>query len=259
MVVWSETALNRPFDEYRTFYSKNPPKDGLIPAMKAMGTHFLMGSPYTVDWDNGYFMNAVVLLDRNMKILSVYGKQHPVPFAESIPYWDNPLVRGFFTKVIGLYSMGWYMGSEYTVMELPLKSGGTLRFGTPICFEDVFPDLCRRFVKNGAEMLINLNIASWSRTDSAQIQHFVAARFRAVENRVVLIRSTNAGVTSVVDPRGRIMHVLPFFTEAFLAADIPVYDGGSESFYTRFGDFLPYTCLALSLGYLVYRRVRFKL
>ncbi|TFG57700.1 MAG: apolipoprotein N-acyltransferase, partial [Spirochaetales bacterium] len=128
---------------------------------------------------------------------------------------------------------------------------------TPICFEDAFPYLCRNFVRQGAEMLINLTNDSWSKTDSAQIQHFVAARFRSIENRTVLVRSTNAGVTSVIDPHGRLIHSLPYFTEAFLAASIPVYSSGRSSFYTRFGDFLPYLCLGLCFAYLVILRLRF--
>ena len=184
-------------------------------------------------------MNAAILLSPEHEVLDFYGKQHPVPFAESIPFWEVPAVRRFFRDVIKLSAV-WPSGDRYTIFEVTSKAGHRIRFGTPICFEDSFPYLCREFVRRGVDMWINISNVAWSRRASAEIQHFVAARFRAVENHRVLIRVTNGGITAVLDPRGRIMDMLPPFEAATLSMTVPVYMDQRLTIYTRFGDYLPY-------------------
>ena len=116
-----------------------------------------------------------------------------------------------------------------------------MRFATPICFEDAFPDLNRRFIRAGADLLVNLTNDSWSQTVSAETQHFVAAKLRAVENRRVLIRATNGGVTAAIDPWGRVIgEVAPLFTATSLRLQVPVYRPVADTPYTRFGDYLPW-------------------
>ena len=123
-------------------------------------------------------------------------KSIPSPFAEAIPLWEYEWFRKFMREVIGLES-GWVMGSDITVFSLPLRSPGSgvrsIEFSTPICFEDAFADLCRQYFLKGADLLINLTNDSWSTKKSAQIQHWAIARFRAIENRRTLVRSTNSG------------------------------------------------------------------
>lgn len=123
-----------------------------------------------------------------------------------------------------------------------------MRFATPICFEDAFPDLNRRFIRAGADLLINLTNDAWSQTVSAETQHFVAAKLRAVENRRVLVRATNGGVTAAIDPWGRIIgNAAPLFTATWVRLQVPVYRPLADTPYTRFGDWLP-PLLGLVLG-----------
>lgn len=257
LVVWSETSLRYPFTQGRNFYLQNPAGEPFIPFVRDMGTYLVTGSPHVVDshWDA---MNAVILLDPQARMTDFYGKQHLVPFAESFPFWDVPFVRSFVQNAIGLEAI-WVPGRHYTVFAVPLREGGTLRFGTPICFEDAFGYLCRNFVRHGAQVLINLTNNSWSNTNSAQIQHFVAARFRSIENRITLVRSTNSGLTSVVDAYGRVIASLPMFRQDVLPVNIPVYRASTPTIYTRFGDYLPvgmllFLLLLLVRNHLVWRR-----
>ena len=77
------------------------------------------------------------------------------------------------------------------------------KFSAVICFEDIFGDICRIFILNGADFLINTTNDYWSRSLKSQIQHFAISVFRAVENRRYLVRAANTGVTAVVDAWGR--------------------------------------------------------
>ncbi len=261
IIIWSETSLRRPFDEFRHFYEKKPEGDTFLEFVEEIDTHLFLGAPYMTNWENYEVMNSVILISPEGTVIERYGKQHPVPFAEHVPFWEVPFVQRFFKEVVGLYSGGWILGKEYTVFELPLRADPvsetqTVTFGAPICFEDVFPRICRGFILQGADLLINLTNDSWSKRVSAQTQHFVAALFRSVETKRVLVRSTNSGVTSVIGPYGRVLDSLPFFTEAVLNTEIPVYREENLTPYTLYGDYLPFIYMVVALGYLFVRRSR---
>ena len=243
LVVWSETAVR-----YWMVSPQDPATVPLAPAaLPRLDVPLLTGVPWVVTRDPFAAMNAAMLVAPDGAVLDHYGKQHLVPFAESVPFWELPAIRHFFSEVIGLHAV-WVPGDEATIFSLPLRSGGAVRFATPICFEDAFPDLNRRFVRAGADLLINLTNDAWSQTVSAETQHFVAARLRAVENRRVLIRATNGGVTAAIDPWGRVIgEVAPLFTATALRLQVPVYRPRADTPYTRFGDYLPWL-LGLLLG-----------
>ncbi len=152
-------------------------------------------------------------------------------------------------------------GKERTIFRVPLSAGGELAFGAPICFEDAFSDLCRRFIRDGADLWMNLTNDYWSKTVSSEYQHFQVARFRAVENRRVLVRSTNGGVTTVVGPTGRVQAMLPLFERDTLAVTVPVATGPLTP-YTILGDWFPWALAAVLFALLLFdlarggRRVR---
>ena len=116
---------------------------------------------------------------------------------------------------------------------------GDVRFSTPICFEDTFPYLNREFIRHGAQVLVNMTNDAWSQAVACEMQHMSIAAFRALENKRTLVRSTNGGITCVIDPNGRISDMLPPFTEDYLIADVPVYTA-TQTLYTRWGDWFAF-------------------
>jgi apolipoprotein N-acyltransferase len=71
------------------------------------------------------------------------------------------------------------------------------------------------------------------------MQHMSIAAFRALENKRSLVRSTNGGITCVIDANGRITDMLPPFTEDYLIADVPIYTA-TQTLYTRWGDWFAF-------------------
>jgi apolipoprotein N-acyltransferase len=248
LVAWSETSLQRPYTHYRSYYRTHPRGDPFAAFLREIDTPLVTGAPVVVDAENWILENGAVLLWPSGRVGDVYGKQHLVPMAENIPFWNFPPVRQFYRNVIGLAGR-WAVGDEYTLFEVPVDDPGvgSVRFGAPICFEDSFGYLARGFVYLGADVLVNLTNNAWSRTDSAQIQHFVSARFRAIENRRALARSTNSGLTAVIDAYGRVTAQLPMFESAALTADIPLYDTEELTIYTRYSDWLGKLMLGLTV------------
>ncbi len=98
--------------------------------------------------------NAALLMEGD-RIVDTYRKIHLVPFTESFPF--QATLPAIYTWLKNADTHFWEDGTVYTVFQ-----EGGVRFSTPICFEDTFGDLCRRFVDAGADVLVNLTNDAWS-------------------------------------------------------------------------------------------------
>lgn len=244
LVIFSETSLRRPYEDFKSWFSKNPSDLSLTDFLRHYNVHLLTGAPIVLDWNTYEASNSVILIDSEGVQHGSYAKIHPVPFAEAIPLWEYEWFRKFMRETVGIEG-GWVMGTRISLFTLPLQTGGKVQFATPICFEDAFSNLCRQYILQGAELFINLTNDSWSQRESAQVQHWAIARFRAIENRRTLVRSTNSGVSCVIDPTGRNILELPQFTGTAAFTSIPVYASSSLTFYTRYGDLFARSLVAL--------------
>ena len=131
------------------------------------------------------------------------------------------------------------------------------RFGVLICYEGIFPALTRRFVDGGADFLVNITNDAWYGRTAAPHQHLVQASFRAIENRVPLVRAANTGISAVIDPDGRIRWQSPLFEMLWHVDEIRWT--GVRTFYARFGDVFVWLCVvvtALGVARTMGRRTR---
>ena len=85
-------------------------------------------------------------------------------------------------------------------------------------------------------MLLNLSNDFWSMSVQAELQHYQLAVFRAIENRVPLLRSTNSGITCLVLPDGTTQGKLDTFTQAWGIYEVPIYEDKTPTFYTLYPD-----------------------
>ena len=266
LIVWSETALpDQPVGEYAELFSykvdfeRLPNGDPLGPFLRSLDTHLITGAPYVIDPAAFEYSNASFLIGPRATRFDHYRKQQLVPFGEAVPFYEVEFVRRFYRSAVGIGS-GWVAGDHPTVFTVNLSNGRGVRLSTPICFEDAFPALNRRFVRAGAEVLVNLTNDSWSRTVSSETQHLVAARFRSVENARPLLRSTNGGITAALDVYGRTIpgSVLPPFTEdaALVTLHLPATTATTP--YTAFGDYLPVALILVLILLLAPRHRRLR-
>jgi apolipoprotein N-acyltransferase len=246
IVIWSETSFV-PAIDWHTRYRPDTQTYELVKELR----EFLSSQPvpYVVGNDDGQLKraedgqevrvdyNAAILFDRG-RIVDTYRKLHLVPFTESFPFKQS--LPGIYGWLISADTHFWEKGTVSTVFE-----AGGVRFCTPICFEDTFGSLCAGFVRRGADVLVNITNDAWSFSVPGAMQHMSMAVFRAVENRRSVVRSTNAGMTNIIDPNGKILRSLPPFVEGFLSGTVPVHAGPATR-YTRWGDWLPPVLLLLS-------------
>ena len=132
--------------------------------------------------------------------------------------------------------------------------------GISICFESVFPNLFRKFVTRGADIMGILTNDAWFVGTTAPAQHLSAAPFRAVENRISVFRCANGGISCIIDPFGRIVSptIIPTQPDGVLVEDVPLKNrqNTGTTLYTRYGDWLPILCLLLSLILIGHRNRR---
>jgi apolipoprotein N-acyltransferase len=246
LVVWSESILGWPYKENRDYYRRFPQIDPFGDFMAETGAPLLVGAPVVIDWSQRKLSNSVILIDPQGELIDWYAKKQLVPFAEYMPFTEYEWVRKAFDRLVG-FSSGWTPGTELKHMSVVNKEGKTIAFAAPICFEDAFSSLIAQLHDTGSDILINLTNDSWSLTDSAEYQHCNIAGFRTIELRTPMIRSTNAGYSVVIDPKGRIIADLPLFVEGSKYVSIPIYPHVT-TFYARFGDWLPaLTAVVLAL------------
>lgn len=176
-----------------------------------------------------------------------YDKIHLVPWGEYIPF------KRFFTFAQKLTEGAGDMdpGHERSVF----KTEGHA-YGVFICYESIFGDEIRQFVENGADVLVNISDDGWYGDTGAPWQHLNMARMRAIENDRYLLRSTNTGITTVIDPLGHTVGEAPRHVRGAFA--FPFTFETYLTLYTRFGDWFAYLCTLLTLlalGFSFARRV----
>jgi apolipoprotein N-acyltransferase len=240
MVVWSETAFVPRIYWHETYRDDQASwllVKELLEYLSAQDVPFVIGNddarkdpaknPLAAEGHRVDY-NAVMLFQQG-KITGLYRKLHLVPFTEHFPYKKQlPLIH---RALVNADTHFWEKGTEATVF-----AGPGFTFSTPICFEDTFGYLSRRFVQNGAELIVNLSNDAWSQSLPAQNQHLSMAVFRAVENGRSMVRATASGQTCGITPNGKVIALAPPFTAAWLTVAIPIVK--NDTVYTRWGDYL---------------------
>jgi apolipoprotein N-acyltransferase len=158
-----------------------------------------------------------------------YDKAHLVPFGEFIP----PGFR-WFTDMLNIplndATRGKVMQAPF-----PVKDQWVL---PNICYEDVFGEEIAHQLRNAphpATLLLNMSNLSWYGQSYAIPQHLQISRMRTLETGRPMLRSTNDGATALIDGRGQVRQVLPFYTEGTLSATVRGTTGMTP--YIRFGNY----------------------
>ncbi|TVQ97308.1 MAG: apolipoprotein N-acyltransferase [Desulfovibrionales bacterium] len=192
LVVWPETAM--PFYLQEDSALARQVRDFVRSTQQLA---LLTGAPrYAVDLSTGaiQYANSAFLLGPNGKTVGIYDKEHLVPFGEYVPLGGMlPFIRRL------AHSEGDFSpGNDPAPLQWE-----HLALGMLICYEAIFSGLSQERVRAGANLLVNISNDAWFGRSSAPRQHLYQAVLRSVEQGRFLVRSTNTGVTAIIDPRGR--------------------------------------------------------
>lgn len=181
----------------------------------------------------GHIYNAAISL--GTAPVQHYAKQHLVPFGEY-----SPPLFGWFYKLAQIPMSDQTRGAPD---QAPMHFGAQ-RVALNICYEDLFgAELIRALPE--ATLLLNISNLAWYGESLAQPQHLQIARARALETGRPMLRSTNTGMTALVQPDGSVAAALPEFERGVLRVEVQGYAGLTP--YARWGDWLA-LAVALSLA-----------
>lgn len=125
----------------------------------------------------------------------------------------------------------------------------TGKVGLEICFDSCFPTVTRRLVMDGAQIVALPNHDPLVARGILHSLHAAFLPFRAAENGVPFVRSDAGGASQVVDADGHIIAQSPLFQVTLAAGEVHL-GNGKGTFFTRFGDWLAYLCLAVVLSWI---------
>jgi len=166
--------------------------------------------------------NSAMWLAADGRVTAVYSKRHLVPFSEYVPFKRGwPWLYRLLRKCVPAEMPQLAPGPEIVRFELPRPGGeAPWRLASPICFEGTFARVCRKMVmQDGAksvDMLVNMSNDGWfvwpgrdiPEESNEHTQHLVQYCFRAIENRVPVIRAVNTGISASIDSNGMLRSVL---------------------------------------------------
>ncbi len=199
--------------------------------------------------------NSIMFVEPQSNEVQTYSKMRLVPFAERIPYADKvPFLIEPLRWGVGISN--WGLAHDSTVFTS--KKFGS-KFLAMVCYESIFPEFVSKFVDNGAEFLVFTTNDSWWGNTSGARQHNQYSILRAIENRRWVVRCANGGISSFVDPMGRMYDQTEMYTEAFIKHQIePLQE---KTFYTKHGDWFARICASItgliflfSIGYRFIRK-----
>jgi len=241
---WDEKMKLETVDIYRNM-SENPASDLIVFPETAMpfylayekelasvvkgipersGSYLLTGAPhydYNMKKHAYNLYNSAFVFNPQGDITGRYDKVHLVPFGEYVPL--KKLL--FFAEKLTEGAGEFLPGEGLFPVRLDGYSAGVL-----ICYEAIFPEISAGFLNNGANLLVNITNDAWFGKTSAPYQHFDMSVFRAVENRVYLVRAANTGISAFIDPAGRILDKTSLFKREVLKGEVRIKNGQNSFF-----------------------------
>ncbi|MCV6637871.1 apolipoprotein N-acyltransferase [Candidatus Albibeggiatoa sp. nov. NOAA] len=236
LIIWPETAMPLYYQDAKPFLAR------LQQARETYGTEFMTG--IIVQQSENEYYNAILSLSH---IETFYYKYHLVPFGEYIPlmkYFDKLL--NFFDVPMSEFSRGAYKQQH-------LRAADQL-IGASICYESAFSEQVLQSLPE-ATVLVNVSNDSWFGNSLAPHQHLEIARMRALETGRYLMRSTNTGISAIINPQGQITAQSPQFEVYNLRAPVQPYQGSTP--YVQWGNKVILWAVfgLLFIGILLHRRL----
>ena len=171
--------------------------------------------------------NSMFHVDSKGKIQNRYDKQHLVPFGEYVPFAKllRPIVP--FLGQLGEFDAG-----QGNVL-FDIKG---IKIAPNICYESIFPNLVRKSVLKGADIIMNVTNDGWYLDTGAPEQHYVNNIFRAIEMGRPVVRAANTGISAVIDPFGREQLRSPLLEENVYTSTLFIPKDPMKTFYLIIGD-----------------------
>ncbi len=214
LFIWPEGVLSgysyREILELREIFSKNFGEE-----------HFILFGINKLDEKKNAYYNSLIVVNNRLEILNEYRKQKLVPFGEFLPFENFLNIFGIkkITEGYGSYLRG--KNQENIIIEkiniLPL-----------ICYEIIFT----KFIQQSSQktnLIINISEDGWFGNTIGPHQHFAKAIFRAIEHNTFLIRSTNKGISAIINNKGQVIKRLDIQEAGNINMNVPLFESKNKN------------------------------
>lgn len=197
--------------------------------------------------------NTALYIDTARKF-TFYHKSKLVPGAEIMPFrWLFKYFEQYAMELGGTTgSLG--IQKDRTVFEDKIYG---INIAPSICYESIYGDFMAEYVRKGAEAIAIVTNDGWWENTPGHKQHLSYAKLRAIETRKQIIRSANTGISCFIDEFGTISQPQAYWEFGVINSDVSL--NSVKTFFVRFGDFISYISIALTLIIIGWAQVkRFK-
>jgi apolipoprotein N-acyltransferase len=230
-VIWAETAATY-------FIAKDGNVRKALAGATPKGGLMMTGAPRTSAQSEPVYRvwNSFQVIDEEARIVGTYDKSHLVPFGEYMPFRR---ILSFAKITDGATDFSPGTGPK------TLRLKGLPPVSPLICYEVIFPgEVVDPQDRPG--WLLNLTNDGWYGVSSGPYQHFAAARLRAVEQGLPLVRVANTGISGVIDGYGRVIAKLELAKKGVLDSALP--SALPVTLYGRLGDWIVILLVFLAGG-----------
>ncbi len=179
-------------------------------------------------WFNTY--NSAIQIDLSNNSISHRTKEKLVPFEESNPFPKFKKLTAMLFQSLGKFN---FSSRKYNDRVFQSDKANTV---TLICYELLFGEYVSSLVKQGGEAVFVILNEGWYDNATASSQFMYYTCLRAIENRKSIVRSSNKGITCMIDSKGEIQTIIANDDKSFLQATIKL--NKTKTFYMYFGDYL---------------------
>ncbi len=227
-------------------------------------TTLVIGANAVLDWQSDgaarvgtRICNSAFLISPDpTRPMERYDKTCLVPFSERMPFRDGPdwLHQIAMRIAADRAAQPLHAGSadQRSMFTLTTKKETELRVVVPICLENIDPAFIATLIRDSegrakrADVIVNLSNDGWFAVQERH-QHLQAMPLRCIENRTPMVRSSNTGISALIDSTGRLISSVAAGVTGHASANVPL--DHRLTFYTRFGDlFVAGSALLLAIA-----------
>ena len=187
---------------YKDLFSNNFSKDHII----IMGINSLENQE-----NKNLFFNSLAVFDNQLNLINSYNKVNLVPFGEFIPF-ENILELIGFRTITNEYQS---FSSGLDRIPLNIKNDKfNLNLLPLICYEIIYSG--KLFKNQNFDYIINISEDGWFGKSVGPKQHFNHSIFRSIESGKYILRSSNNGISAIINPVGVVEKQVKFGINGYI-------------------------------------------
>lgn len=255
IVLWPETALQFPLDQY---LSNRPLNQKLQQKVSEWNTVLITGG-FSVDAVKkdllGYplFRNSIFFFGPQGEQAPPYYKSLLLAYGEYMPFGDYFPFLYKLLPFVGTYDRG----PGPVIKTVQIAGPKKINLGPQICYESLEPWFSQKLALKGSDILINVTNDSWFGDWAEPYQNMIMTFARAIETRRPLVRATNTGISSVMLASGELLTTSPIGRIWTNTYDVKYLKSAPQTWYTRVGHW-DWILIVLALVYLIFGSSRVK-